>query len=126
MNKPKIVCMGDSLTEGYMIDLSQRWSEVLKKSLGIDLLNSGISGDTTGGMLARFKPMVIDHHPTHVIIMTNDVSLNIGRTDHCEYIRHDQTGQAPWHSIDNRHTYTILFRRYPYGQKLLPASKGSE
>ncbi len=79
MSNPKIVCMGDSLTEGYMIDLSQRWSEWLKKSLGMEIINSGISGDTTGGMLSRFKPMVIDHEPTHVIIMggTNDVSLNI-------------------------------------------------
>ena len=79
MKNPKIVCLGDSLTEGYQIDLSFRWSEVVKKALGIEIINSGISGDTTTGMLARFKPMVIDHHPTHVIIMggSNDVALNI-------------------------------------------------
>lgn len=79
MAKKKIVCMGDSLTEGYQIDLSFRWSESLKKSLAIEIINSGISGDTTGGMLARFQPMVIAHKPTHVIIMggTNDLALNI-------------------------------------------------
>lgn len=71
----KLVCMGDSLTEGYQIDLSKRWTEELKKVLDIDVINSGICGDTTNGMLARFKAMVIDYQPTHVLIMggTNDV-----------------------------------------------------
>lgn len=71
----KLVCMGDSLTEGYQIDLSKRWTEELKKVVNIDVVNSGICGDTTNGMLARFKTMVIDHNPSHVIIMggTNDV-----------------------------------------------------
>lgn len=70
----KIVCIGDSLTEGYQIDLSKRWTDVLERKLGIEIINSGICGDTTAGMLARFKEMVIDHKPSHVIIMggTND------------------------------------------------------
>lgn len=65
----KIVCIGDSLTEGYQMDLSKRWTDVLQEKLDIEIINSGICGDTTGGMLARFKEMVIDHKPTHVIIM---------------------------------------------------------
>jgi lysophospholipase L1-like esterase len=75
----KIVCMGDSLTEGYQIDLSKRWTSVLQKRLNIEIINSGISGDTTGGMLARFKEMVIDHKPSHVIIMggTNDMFAGV-------------------------------------------------
>jgi lysophospholipase L1-like esterase len=75
MKQPKIVCLGDSLTEGYDIDLSCRWSDLVSKELKIELINSGISGDTTAGMLARFYNMVIVHAPTHVIIMggTNDL-----------------------------------------------------
>ncbi|MDX1409252.1 MAG: GDSL-type esterase/lipase family protein [Saprospiraceae bacterium] len=76
MSQIRIACMGDSLTEGYGIDLSQRWTDLLAADIGIEVFNSGISGDTTAGMLARFKPMVIDLNPTHCIIMggTNDVS----------------------------------------------------
>jgi lysophospholipase L1-like esterase len=76
----KLVCIGDSLTEGYGIDLSKRWTEVLMEDLeSVDIVNSGISGDTTAGMLARFYPEVIQHHPTHVIIMggTNDLWFNL-------------------------------------------------
>ncbi len=67
--------MGDSLTEGYNIDLTYRWTDLLQKDLGIEIINCGISGDTTVGMLARFQPMLLRHEPTHVIIMggTNDL-----------------------------------------------------
>ncbi|RLD20687.1 MAG: hypothetical protein DRI69_05745 [Bacteroidetes bacterium] len=80
MEQLKIVCHGDSLTEGYDIDLTVRWTDLLQQQfVDAQIINSGISGDTTAGMLARFKPMVIDHEPTHVIIMggTNDVAQRI-------------------------------------------------
>lgn len=75
----KLVCIGDSLTEGYGIRQAYRWSNLLSKELNIEIINSGISGDTTGGMLARFHNMVIAHKPTHVIIMggTNDLWFNL-------------------------------------------------
>ncbi|MBN2899757.1 MAG: hypothetical protein JXO44_13390, partial [Clostridia bacterium] len=75
----KLVCLGDSLTEGYQMDLTKRWTNELHKSMGIEVINSGICGDTTNGMLARFKAMVIDHEPTHVVIMggTNDMILDV-------------------------------------------------
>lgn len=77
--KTKLVCIGDSLTEGYGIEQAYRWSNLLSKELDIEIINSGISGDTTGGMLARFHNMVIAHRPTHVIIMggTNDLWFNL-------------------------------------------------
>lgn len=79
MNKGEIVCIGDSLTEGYGVDKTQCWCDLLAEELGIEIINSGISGDTTGGMLARFHEMVIRHQPGHVIIMggTNDLWLNL-------------------------------------------------
>jgi len=79
MQPTKLVCMGDSLTEAYLVDDSVGWCSLLSKELGIEVINSGISGDTTGGMLARFQTMVLDHKPSHVIIMggTNDLSFNL-------------------------------------------------
>ena len=75
--KVKIVCMGDSLTEGYGIATSTDWPTLLNNSFST--INAGISGDTTAGMLSRFYPMVIEENPTHVIIMggTNDCSFNL-------------------------------------------------
>ena len=81
MIKPKIVCTGDSLTEGYGLPQIKRWSNLLEEDLGAEFINSGISGDSTAGMLARFHPMVIAHNPTHVIIMggTNDLASNLSQ-----------------------------------------------
>lgn len=78
MNIQKLVCMGDSLTEGYEIDKTKRWSDLLSKRLGIEVVNCGISGDTTTGMLSRFYHQVIANHPSHVIILggTNDLWLH--------------------------------------------------
>ena len=78
--KPQIiVCMGDSLTEGYGIKPYSDWPSLLEKTMDLKFINSGISGDTTAGMLARFQHMVIDHKPDYVIIMggVNDISIDI-------------------------------------------------
>lgn len=77
--KLRVVCIGDSLTEGYGIEETQRWSSLLSNALNIECINSGISGDTTAGMLARFNEMVVKYKPSHVIITggTNDVSMNL-------------------------------------------------
>jgi lysophospholipase L1-like esterase len=55
----------------------------VEKELNIRIVNSGISGDTTGGLLSRFYHDVIPHRPGIVIIMagTNDLwwdlSINV-------------------------------------------------
>jgi lysophospholipase L1-like esterase len=79
MDRKRIVCIGDSLTAGYGVQTIHTWSHLLSQDVRIDVINSGISGDTTSGMLARFYEMVIKHKPTHSIIMggTNDLSLHL-------------------------------------------------
>lgn len=81
--KPIIACHGDSLTEGYDLPHRERWSDLLAEDLDITVLNTGISGDTTAGMLARFHGMVATQNPTHVIITggTNDAALQIPQRD---------------------------------------------
>ncbi len=92
--------MGDSLTEGYDIDLTQRWSDGLAKDLGIEVINNGISGDTTSGMLARFQQMIIAHQPTCVIIMggTNDLWLKLSNEQIVSNM-HAMTRQARYHHV---------------------------
>ena len=79
MGTLKIVCIGDSLTEAYGIPGTFGWTYLLSKQLPVQVINSGISGDTTAGMLARFQFMVIAHKPNFDIIMggTNDLSLDV-------------------------------------------------
>ena len=74
-----LACMGDSLTEGYEIDPKRRWTEIVASTLSVTVINSGISGDTTNGMLSRFHRMVIAQSPSHCIIMggTNDLAHNL-------------------------------------------------
>jgi len=42
------------------------------------IINKGVNGDTTGGMLGRFQGDVIGNSPRHVIILggVNDVNIN--------------------------------------------------
>lgn len=79
MNRKKIVCIGDSITAGYGVETHQRWSNLLSSDLNIDVINNGVSVDTTSGMLARFYEMAIKHEPNYIIITggTNDLSLNL-------------------------------------------------
>lgn len=71
----KLLCLGDSLTEGYGIDTDHVWVNLVAKDLNIEVINTGISGDTTTGMLARCERLLLEHRPTHIIILggTNDL-----------------------------------------------------
>src|SRR5262249_37730146 len=59
-NKPiRIVAFGDSLTAGYRLKPSQAFpsqlADALKaKGFDVDIVNAGVSGDTTAAALARF------------------------------------------------------------------------
>ncbi len=96
----KLVCLGDSLTEGYDIDLSKAWCNRLAGSAEISVVNAGISGDTTGGMLARFMHDVVAQKPSHVFIMggTNDVYLGVRNKDILANI-YAMVHQAKFHNI---------------------------
>ena len=81
MTTHKLLCMGDSLTEGYGIPAASSWPTLLQDMIGFEVINCGISGDTTGGMLARFNAALSKHNPTHVFIMggTNDLWLDLAQ-----------------------------------------------
>jgi len=53
----------------------ETWPSLIAKRLPIEILNTGISGDTTGGMLGRFFPEIIDRQPDIILITggTNDL-----------------------------------------------------
>ncbi len=66
----KIICLGDSLTEGAGLDRQRTWPALVENGLsGATLINQGIGGDTTGGMLARFASLVVPEKPDLVVIL---------------------------------------------------------
>lgn len=72
----RIVFLGDSVTEGYGVSDSTCWVAAMPG----DIINHGISGDTTAGMLRRFIPHVIREHPDYVVIMGGINDLSEGRS----------------------------------------------
>lgn len=74
-----IVALGDSITYGCPYTPRESWVYITSVKLGIKIINKGINGDTTEGMLARFATDVLKYNPLRVIIMggTNDAYLEI-------------------------------------------------
>lgn len=64
----KMVALGDSFTSGYGIAKGQAWPEVLAELSGNDVINKGIHGDTTAGMLARFREDVVRERPRFLLM----------------------------------------------------------
>lgn len=74
-----ILVLGDSLSAAFGIEKQQGWVSLLQQQLdndgyGYRVINASISGETTAGGLARFKPLLERHQPAIVIIElgTND------------------------------------------------------
>ena len=54
-----LICLGDSLTFGLGVRRSRCWTALFAAESGWNVWNRGISGDTTGGMLARLHRDVL-------------------------------------------------------------------
>jgi acyl-CoA thioesterase-1 len=98
-----VVGLGDSIT-----DDSQSWLEILRHLLaerrpqdGIRLVNAGISGDTTSGLLGRFLD-ILEIGPAWIFVLigTNDVA----------FVRHPRTKSlvSPEETGKNLHTLRDL------------------
>lgn len=74
----KIVCLGDSLTYGFGIRRSKIWTKIAQDKLKIEIINEGISGDTSSGMLSRFQKAVYEKSPEAVLIMGGVNDLIVG------------------------------------------------
>lgn len=71
--KPRVVFMGNSITDGW---INADSSFFISKNY----VDRGISGQTTPQMLIRFRPDVIDLKPAVVVILAgiNDIAANTG------------------------------------------------
>ncbi|MBO2008963.1 GDSL-type esterase/lipase family protein [Hymenobacter negativus] len=74
-SRPRVVIIGNSITEGWVKEDS-----VFFRGKTYEYVGRGISGQTTGKTLVRFRADVIDLHPAAVVILvgTNDIAENSG------------------------------------------------
>lgn len=63
-----IIAFGDSLTAGYGAAPGEDYPSDLAKLIGRDVINAGVSGDTTESALARIDADVLQHDPRIVIV----------------------------------------------------------
>ena len=68
--KATVLVLGDSLSAAYGIRAEESWVNLLRERLGTsyEVVNASISGDTTGGGLARIGKTLATHEPDIVII----------------------------------------------------------
>ena len=73
-----IVAFGDSLTEGVGASKSASYPSQLAQITGLNVINAGISGETTDRGLARFEDVLEQHNPELVILLEggNDILRN--------------------------------------------------
>lgn len=70
---PTVLVLGDSLSEGHGVAVEASWVSLLQQRLKNDghphqVVNAGISGDTTSGGLSRLPDALERHEPAIVII----------------------------------------------------------
>lgn len=82
-----IICFGDSLTAGFQSPTAEcpaghetPYGLFLQERLGpgVDVRISGICGELTSEMTMRFRHDVLQHRPSHVVVLggTNDLGWN--------------------------------------------------
>jgi lysophospholipase L1-like esterase len=74
----RILVLGDSFAWGYGIEESERFSQLLETSLGVEVINAGVSGYSTDQELLWFKGEGIKYNPDLVILIFtgNDIGDN--------------------------------------------------
>lgn len=79
----KIIAVGDSLTAGYGLNLNESYPMQLEKKLqensyNVEIINAGISGETTAGLLDRVE-FIKSNNPEMILITIggNDALRNL-------------------------------------------------
>ncbi|QCU91147.1 arylesterase [Thiomicrorhabdus sediminis] len=77
--KAKVVAFGDSLTEGYGVKKGEDYPSVLGELTGLQVINEGVSGETSAQGLERMPKVLELHQPDLVILLEggNDVLRKI-------------------------------------------------
>lgn len=79
-----IVCLGDSVTAGLGVEPSQAYPALLAQLAGRQVINAGVSGDTTEDALARLDKDALALRPGLVVI-------ELGGNDYLKQVPFEQT-----------------------------------
>ncbi len=63
-----VLALGDSLTSGVGAEAAAAYPAVLQELTGWQIVNGGVSGDTTAQALARLPGLLQEHRPVLVIV----------------------------------------------------------
>jgi acyl-CoA thioesterase-1 len=80
----RILALGDSLTEGYCLASDEAFPAVLQRALAargraVEVVNAGVSGDTTWDGLARLEPLLRRTYDAAIVELgINDAFMGIG------------------------------------------------
>ncbi|MCR6653343.1 MAG: arylesterase [Cellvibrionaceae bacterium] len=70
--EPRLLVLGDSLSAAYGIEVQQGWVSLLEQRMAskypYKVINASVSGETTGGGLARLPALLEQHQPRLVIV----------------------------------------------------------
>lgn len=69
-SKGKVVAIGDSYTYGYPLGVDSSWVKASGVALEREFVNKGMTSQTSGSLLNRFKADVLDLKPECVIILS--------------------------------------------------------
>src|SRR5690554_1943975 len=69
---PRLLVLGDSLSAAYGIEVQQGWVSLLEQRVAANyphqVINASVSGETTGGGLARLPALLQQHQPELIIV----------------------------------------------------------
>ena len=68
--RKKIVFIGNSIVNGFPFKRSQCFVSLVRQDSGMDVINKGNNGETTGEILARFAKDALDHRPDLIFVLT--------------------------------------------------------
>ncbi|GGI71133.1 GDSL-type esterase/lipase family protein [Shewanella gelidii] len=81
-----ILAFGDSLTAGVGASTGKDYPSVLAQMSGLEVINAGVSGETTAEGLRRFESQLVESKPQLVILLEggNDILRNhdLKQTEH--------------------------------------------
>lgn len=74
-SRPTILLIGTSITAGYGLDTEDAWSTLLQRKidaeeLGYQVINAGVSGETSAGALHRLEWLLAQQVPAIVVVET--------------------------------------------------------
>jgi len=72
----KLVFTGDSITAAQYVTEAQTFATLVADALGVECVNTAVSGARVAGLLAHLQSRVLDHAPSSCVVMigTNDLA----------------------------------------------------